>query len=167
GVATAVPARGPRASRLTRARMARRRRTDPSSPTAGPVGQSATGRGRDTGPATRPARIGFRARAPVRDRPVSLRQLGCGRLAVDDLLEGGAEGDLRDLLGLGLDALAGLRVAGRAGLALALGELQEPGPGDLLLAGLGDGEDDLLEALQHVAGGLLVDACLLGDLLDE
>ena len=60
----------------------------------------------------------------------TLASLARGRLVVDDLLERGAGRDLGVLLGLGLDRLTGLRVAGDAGLALALLELEEAGQDD-------------------------------------
>ena len=101
--------------------------------------------------------------AAARPRQRQLRQLlGAG----DDVLEVGAGGELRHRRLLGLDALAGLRVAHPAGLADALLERAEAGDGDLLA--LGDLAGDRVEhGLERVRRRLAVPLVTRGERVDE
>src|SRR5581483_2937445 len=72
-------------------------------------------------------------------------------LGGDDVLEGGADGELHALAGGDLHGRPGAGVPGRTGLALRLAPAAEPGEGDLLalLHGLlhvvDESADDLLD----------------------
>ena len=151
-------------------RMARTERRTHGSIVVRPPGQRrigvAPGSGRDTGRSSTTGPWALLGR-PVSDRTDHLASLGASASPLTTFLKPAPTDTFGTFLaGTGTGG-AGLGVAGGGLLAGHALELQEAGPGDGLLARLGHRLHDLLEAVQHGTGRLLVDTGLLRDLLDE